>query len=221
MSTHLGALILTLAVISQKGGGGKTSLAVSMAVAAEAAGRAVLIVDTDPQASACRWGDRRAAETPAVVDAQPVRLAAAVAKAEQAGFDLLIIDTPARVEQAAAEAARIADLVLIPCRPGIADIETLRTTAELLRGRARHPPLVVLNAVPAQGTRPEQAAQAVRDMGLTVSAVQVGQRVAFEYAAEAGLGVTEYEPAGRAASDIRQLYDETCRHLDMLQGQHA
>lgn len=204
----------TIALISQKGGGGKTTMAVSLAVIAEAAGRSVLIIDTDPQASACRWGDRRMTETPAVLDAQPARLAAAIAKAEQAGIDLVIIDTPARVEQAAAEAAKVSDLVLIPCRPGIGDIETLRTTAELLRGRSLRPPLVVLNAVPPQGSRPEQAAQAIRDMGLDLCPIYVGQRVAFEYATQAGQGVTEYEPAGRAASDIRQLYEETCRRVD-------
>jgi chromosome partitioning protein len=206
----------TVALISQKGGGGKTSLAVSLAVAAEATGKTVLLIDLDPQASACRWGDRRIAETPPVIDAQPARLATALAKALQAGFDLAIIDTPARIEQAAAEAGKVADLVLIPCRPGIGDIETLRTTVELLNGRSRRPPMVVLNAVPPQGSRPEQATQAIRDMGLELCQVQVAQRVAFEYASQAGLGVTEYEPAGRAASDIRQLYEQTRQIVDTM-----
>lgn len=88
----------TLAMVAQKGGTGKTTLALSLAVAAEAAGRSVLVIDLDPQASACRWGDRRSAETPAVMDAQPARLAAALAKAAQAGVDLAIVDTPARVD---------------------------------------------------------------------------------------------------------------------------
>jgi chromosome partitioning protein len=52
-------------------------------------------------------------------------------------------------------------------------------------------------------------------MGLTVCTVQIGQRVAFEYAAQAGLTVTEYEPEGRAASDIRQLYNAICQIVDM------
>lgn len=205
----------TLAMIAQKGGTGKTTLALSLAVVAEARGRSVLVIDLDPQASACKWSDRRPSETPSVIDAQPARLPAALAKAEQAGIDLAIIDTPARIEQAAAEAAKVASLVLIPCKPSILDLETLRATAELLRGRSRITPLVVLNAVPAQGTRSEQAAEAIVGMGLEVCSARIGQRVAFEYATQAGLTVTEYESEGRAALEIRQLYDETCRRVDM------
>ncbi len=204
----------TLAMIAQKGGTGKTTLALSLAVAAEAAGRSVLVVDLDPQASACKWSDRRSGETPSVIDAQPARLAAALAKANQAGIDLVIVDTPARVEQAAAEAAKVADLVLIPCKPSILDLETLRATVELVQGRSRRAPLVVLNAVPAQGTRHEQAVEAITGMGLEVCPAHIGQRVAFEYAAQAGLTVTEYEPEGRAASEIRQLYELIRRHVD-------
>jgi len=204
----------TLALIAQKGGTGKTTLALSLAVAAEAAGLSVLVVDLDPQASACRWGDRRTTDTPAVIDAQPARLAAALAKAAQAGVDLAIVDTPARVEQAALEAAKAADLVLIPCKPSILDIETIRTTAELVGGRSARPPMVVLNAVPAQGSRHAQAAEAVAGIGLSVAPVPIGQRVAFEYATQAGQAVTEYEPDGRAADEVRQLYTSIRRILD-------
>ena len=79
--------------------------------------------------------------------------------------------------------------------------------------RSRRPPLVILNSVPAQGTRHEQAAEAIAGMGLAVCSAYVGQRVAFEYAAQAGQTVTEYEPEGRAASEIRQLYESICRHV--------
>jgi chromosome partitioning protein len=113
--------MLTVAMIAQKGGTGKTTLALSLAVAAEVAGRSVLVIDLDPQAIACKWGDRRARDVPAVMDAQPARLAAALTKADQAGVGLAIVDTPARVEQAAAEAAKVADLILIPCKPSILD----------------------------------------------------------------------------------------------------
>lgn len=205
----------TLALIAQKGGTGKTTLALSLAVAAEAAGRNVLVVDLDPQASACKWSDRRTAEGPSVIDAQPARLAAALAKAQQAGIDLAIVDTPARIEQAAAEAAKAADLVLIPCKPSILDLETIRATVELVQGRSRRAPMVVLNAVPAQGSRHDQAAEAIASMGLAVCPAQIGQRVAFEYATQAGQTVTEYEPASRAALEIQQLYTYICRHIDM------
>ena len=204
----------TLALIAQKGGTGKTTLALSLAVAAEAAGKTTLIIDLDPQASACKWGDRRDAETPAVIDAQPSRLASALDKAAQAGVDLVIVDTPARIEQAAAEAAKAADLVIIPCKPSIYDLETLHTTFELVKSRAKRPPVVVLNAVPANGTRHEQAMQAIRAMGIAVCPALIGQRVAFEYAAQLGQSASEYEPDGKAAAEIRHLYKSICRILD-------
>lgn len=212
----------TLALIAQKGGTGKTTLALSLAVAAQVAGESTLIIDLDPQASACKWGDRREAETPAVIDAQPARLANALEKARLAGVDFVIVDTPARIEQAAAEAAKAADLVLIPCKPSIYDLETLQTTIDLVQNRAARPPVAALNAVPAQGRRHKQATKAIRAMGAAVSPALIGQRVAFEYAAQLGLSVLEYEPRGKAAAEIRQLYKTIRRVLDTsTQGDQA
>ena len=204
----------TLSLIAQKGGTGKTTLALSLAVAAEQAGKTTLIIDLDPQASACKWGDRRACEAPAVIDAQPSRIANALEKAAQAGVDFAIVDTPARIEQAAAEAAKISDLVIIPCKPSIYDLETLYATIDLVQSRAKRPPIVVLNAVPAQGTRHEQAIQAIRAMGVAVCPALIGQRVAFEYAAQLGQSAAEYEPDGKAAAEIQHLYKTSCRILD-------
>lgn len=211
----------TISLIAQKGGTGKTTLALSLAVAAEADGKSTLIIDLDPQASSCKWGDRRKGDAPTIIDAQPSRLSQALAKAEQAGVDLVIIDTPARIEQAAAEAARASDLVLIPCKPSIYDVETLQATIELVLSRAKRPPVVVLNAVPPQGSRHQQAADAVRAIGIAVCPIHIGQRVAFEYAAQLGQSVTEFEPEGRAASEIRQLYKSIRCILDTSTGKEA
>jgi chromosome partitioning protein len=213
ISRHI--VMQTISLIAQKGGTGKTTLALSLAVAAEAAGRTTLIIDLDPQASACKWGDRRTAETPAVIDAQSARLPNALEKAGQAGVDLAIVDTPARIEQAATEAAKISDLVIIPCKPSIYDLETLQTSYDLAKGRARRAPVVVMNAVPTQGSRPEQAVQAIRAMGIAVCPAFIGQRVAFEYAAQLGQSAAEFEPDGKAASEIQRVYELICRLVDM------
>ena len=209
----------TIALVAQKGGTGKTTLALSLAVEAAARGRPTLIIDLDPQASACRWGDRRTSDAPSIIDAQPARLANALAKAREAGIDLAIIDTPARIEQAAAEAARLADLIVIPSKPSIYDLETLQTSLELVTGRAKRPPVVVLNAVPPQGSRAGQAREAIRAMGLAVSAASLGNRVAFEYAAQLGLSAAEYEPDGKAAEEIRHVYMSLCHLVDMSTNQ--
>ena len=115
-----------IALVCQKGGTGKTTLALSLATVALAAGRQVVVVDLDPQASACEWSDLRGEETPAVIDAQPARMEAVVERAREHGVELLLIDTAGRTEQAALAGARVADLVLIPLQPSVVDLKTCR-----------------------------------------------------------------------------------------------
>ena len=142
----------TIALIAQKGGTGKTTLAVSLAVAAGQVGLTLIIFDLDPQATACNWKDRRKGDGPVVIDAQPSRLAAALEKAEENGVDFAVIDTPARYEQSALAAAKVADLVLIPCRPQAYDLETIPNTKEILALAGNTPALAILNAVPPSVT---------------------------------------------------------------------
>src|SRR5712692_9312549 len=96
----------TIAILSQKGGAGKTTLAVHLGVAAEAAGKLVAIIDLDPQASAAGWKDLRQAETPVVVSAQASRLTQVLETAAKHGAALAIIDTAPHSESAALAAAR-------------------------------------------------------------------------------------------------------------------
>jgi chromosome partitioning protein len=201
----------TIALVAQKGGAGKTTLALSLAVAAEKAGAISVIIDLDPQATACNWGDRRQADAPVIVDAQPARLQNALEKAQEAGVDLAIIDTPPRSEQATMAAAKAADLVVIPCRPQIYDLETIPNAKELIALAGGPPILVVLNAVPFRGTRHEQAAHAVQGFGLTVCPHTLGLRAAFGDSAAFGQTALEYEPSGKAALETRQVYEYISR----------
>jgi chromosome partitioning protein len=204
----------TIALIAQKGGTGKTTLALSLAVAAEHSGASPVIIDLDPQATACNWSDRREAQTPIVVDAQPARLPSALQKAQEGGVDLALIDTPARSEQSALAAAKAADLVLIPCRPQIYDLETIPNTKEILSLAGGKPALVILNAAPPRGNRHEQAIRAVEEMGLSVCPAFFGQRSAFGDSAALGLTALEYEPGGKAAEEIRLVYKAISILLD-------
>src|SRR6202167_145760 len=169
----------TLALIAQKGGTGKTTLALALSVAAATSKLKALVIDLDPQGTACNWSDRRQTDSPMVIDAQPSRLSAALQKAEQNGIDLVIIDTPARSEQSALAAAGIADLIIIPCRAQAYDLETVPNTSKLLALADNKPALVVLNAVPAQGNRQEQARQALDQMGMHVCPHTIGARASF------------------------------------------
>lgn len=203
-----------LAVISQKGGAGKTTLALSLAVAAQQAGLSVLVVDLDQQVTAARWGDRRGDDGPVVTSAQAARLPQILQAAEQQGADVIVIDTPPRVEQALLVAAKAADLVVIPCQPAINDLETLPATMELVKVAGNPPAVVVLNGVPARSIRREQAEHVVKDMGLTIAPIAFGHRTAFPDAAALGKAPQEYDPHGKAAAEVKDLYVFVCKHLN-------
>ena len=212
----------TIALIAQKGGTGKTTLALSLAVAASQAGQTVAVIDLDPQASAGNWADRRAAkDTPAVVSAHVPRLQGVIDTARRNGVDLLVVDTPGKSEQAALAAARAADLVLVPCRPQIYDIETLTATKEIIDLAGGKPAFVILNAVPPQGRRHEEARAAIEDMGLAVCPTVLVQRAAFGDAPNAGQSASEYEPGGKAAQEIEQVYKFTSELLKKLKSEKS
>jgi chromosome partitioning protein len=167
----------TLAMLSQKGGSGKTTMTLHIATASEAAGRPTVVLDLDPQASATGWKDGRGSETPIVVAMPHTRLAA----------------------------GRAADLILIPCRPGVLDLRAIGTTADLVKLAAK-PAFVVLNAVPPGATRIEaDAREAIAMHGLKVAPVIISERAAFGHALTVGMAAPEYEPEGKAASEVAAL----------------
>jgi chromosome partitioning protein len=204
----------TVAIISQKGGAGKTTLAVHLAVAAELSGKSCVIVDLDPQASATSWKDLRSSETPVVVSAQAARLPHVLKGAADHGAALAIIDTAPQVESSALAAARHADLVLIPCRPAVFDLNAIGVTIELAK-LAKANACVVLNAVPSRGDLWEQAAAVVAGYGMEVAPVTIGHRAAFMHALTAGQTAQEYEPDGKAAQEVFELYAWTRKRVKL------
>ncbi|MGD0909707.1 MAG: ParA family protein [Candidatus Acidiferrales bacterium] len=209
-----GELMKVISVLGQKGGSGKTTLTLSLAVAAYKANQSVAVIDLDPQASACKWGDRRSGD-PVIISVQPARLHTVLSKARENGADLVLIDTPARLEQSAIAAAEAADLILIPCRPTIKDTETIEATISLIRAaRTKAKVAAVLNGVPPRGAQREQAEDAIRSMTIPVYPFALGNRVAFTHADVLGLSAQEYEPSGEGAREIKQIYKFTCELLN-------
>lgn len=203
-----------IALLSQKGGAGKTTLAIHLAVAAELAGHTAIIIDLDPQASATSWKDSRQRETPIVISAQASRLTAMLDVAKKGEADFCIIDTAPHSDSTSLAAARAADLVLIPCRPAILDLRAIGATIDLSR-LADKPAVVVLNSVPPRGRLAKEAVIAVDGYNVPVSPIQIVQRAAFMHALTIGQTAQEYEPHGKASEEIIQLYVWTCRQIGL------
>ncbi len=198
--------MFTVAILSQKGGTGKTTLALHLAVAAEKAGQLAAVVDLDPQASAAGWKDSRQAETPVVVSVPSTRLPQALEAARLGGAELAIIDSAPHSGEVALAAAEAADLVLIPCRAGILDLRAIGATARIVKLAGRRA-FVVLNAMPPRAPNVlADARAAVAVHGLDVSPISLQQRAAFAHALTAGQTVHEYEPEGKASEEVTQLY---------------
>jgi chromosome partitioning protein len=211
----------TLALVSQKGGAGKTTIAVHLAVAAEAAGLTVAVIDLDPQATAASWGDWRGGDNPAVVAAPYTRLANTLEEARAAGADLAIIDSPPSADAAAVAAAKAADLVLIPTRASAFDLHAIKITAELVK-IAKAPAYVVLNALPPRAAALlEQAGQVVVSLDLRLAPVALVDRAAFRHAVINGHTAGEFEPDGKAAHEVAELFAWICGQVDMSTRPHV
>lgn len=205
----------TIAIISQKGGAGKTTLALHLAAAAQEAGAVALIVDTDPQATASQWAAWRRDAPPEVIDSPPPRLAAKIAAATGQGATFIVIDTPPHADSAARAAVEAADLVLIPCRPSAFDLSAIQTSAKLVQ-LLRKPAFVVFTAGPPNAPRVyAEAGELVESYGVPPCPVLLPDRAAYRHASAEGRTVMEAEPHGKAAEEVRALYTWTCRQLDM------
>ena len=199
----------TLAILSRKGGAGKTTVALHLAVAAQA-GRRVALVDMDPQRSAADWWRSRQANTPELVEVEPGNLAAVVKAAAADGVELLVVDTRPSAEADALEAAKAADLALVVVKPSILDLRAVAATVETV-GKARTPTAILINqAPPARGSAEvsivTEALAALEGYGLPIAPVILHARAAYHTALIDGRAVNELEPHGKATAEVEQLW---------------
>jgi chromosome partitioning protein len=207
----------TLALLSQKGGSGKSTLAVHLAVIAQAAGRRTVIVDLDPQRSAAGWWDTRKAETPEMVETVPGELHAVLDAARADGVSLCVIDTRPSAGADTATAAALADLVLIPTRPAIFDLKAIGATVDIVAS-AKVRAFIVLNGTSAsrgfgEASATADARRALADYGVPVAPISIGLRAALAHALVDGRAVNEFDPAGKAALEMNNLWQLTEKHL--------
>lgn len=205
-----------IAIISQKGGAGKTTIAIHLATAAHLVGYEAAIFDLDPQATAETWGQWRDERPPEVVPAKGATLTRNLDRARAAGAGLIVLDTPGAAEGAALAAAEAADLILIPCRPRSFDLAAIRQTASLARSTGK-PAFLVFNATT---TRPGQIRADAREIaagiGLEIAPPRLAERAAYHKATEEGRTAQEVEPNGKAAAEVTALWEWTCERINLL-----
>lgn len=198
-----------IALVSQKGGTGKTTMATSLAVAAVAAGYSTAIIDIDPQANAANWRDRRTAEgDPAVFTPPAMRLTQQLNDCRAAGADIVFIDTAGKASSDAVTAAKVADLVLVPAHHQAFDIETLAAVRQVLDLAGRPPAAVVMNGIHPSAKSPVEKVRDWfgEDYGLSVAPAFLSHRAAYADAPTTGQAAQEIDPEGRAAHEIQALF---------------
>lgn len=195
----------TISLVSAKGGPGKSTLAASIAIAAFEQGRRVFLLELDRQGTLSDWMENRKAETgPDFERIDASALDKALSTLKEAAYNLCIIDTAGFDSPAANAAMRVADLALVPCRPTAPDLRGSRPTVQALM-RLDKPFAFILNQCPPRSPRVDETRAGLAALGL-IAEPPIVSRADHQDAMAGGLGVTEYNPSGAAANEIRSLW---------------
>jgi len=202
-----------LAMASQKGGSGKTTLSGHLAVQAQRAGAGpVVLIDIDPQGSLSDWWNERDSDYPAFAQTTVARLAADLEVLRQRGFRLAMIDTPPAITMAIQSVIAVAELIVIPTRPSPHDLRAVGATVDLC-DRAGKPLIFVVNGATPKAKITSEAAVALSQHG-TVAPVTIHHRTDFAASMIDGRTVMEVDPNGRSAKEIEALWGYVSDRLE-------
>jgi len=203
-------MMKTIIVANQKGGSGKSTLTVHLAVAAGLAGHGpVAITDTDPQGTTAGWfNDRGRADAPAYarIGQGEGDLEAQLAALEGAGIALLVVDTAPALSDFNSELFRVADLVLVPLNPTPADLKALRKMLPMLKASGK-PFLFVLSRVRPNLKNTGATVMALQSID-KVAAAMLHERVGYADAFFRGTTAIESDPKGPIAAEVSALWTE-------------
>lgn len=203
----------TISLLAQKGGAGKTTLALHWAVEADVGRKtSVAVIDIDLQGSAASWALRRGKDTPIMLQANEDNVREAVGVCKKNGMNFVFIDTMPRVERSTLEAAKVSDLAVIPCGPAILDIEAIGSTVEIIE-RAGIMGVIVINQGRPGSQINEKAADALKQYGLPVCPVKIMRRAALADAFNDGRAVRELSPRSKGAQEITASWRWAKRRL--------
>jgi chromosome partitioning protein len=179
-----------------------------------------LLLDADPQGSLVIWHNLRTDENPQLIHVkEDMSIPDIIAEARAAGFRYVIIDTPPHAENLIKTAIRESDIVVIPTRPGPLDLAAVKVTLDMANSVGK-PSLTVINhSLPptSQSKEPTitlEARDVLAGMGAVVTKTAVAQRAPLSHAIIGGVTVVEYEPKGKAAKEIKGLWQEILRGLE-------
>ena len=212
-----------LVFASRKGGSGKSTLAAHLAAHVHRPSRACLLIDADPQGSLTLWHKLRNAEELPLRTAQR-GVADMVKAAKHDGIEWVFIDTAPNMSASVTDAIRAATLVVVPCRPGVFDLEAVKETVAFAR-RLRKPYAVVINGAPPRRQDVEspmvtQARESLGKLNIPVWGGQITQRANFSLALADGEGAKEYDAESQAAAEIARLWAAIERSVKAIHGVH-
>ncbi|MCR4376844.1 MAG: ParA family protein [Rhodospirillales bacterium] len=195
-----------IAVVSQKGGSGKTTLSGHLSVQAELSGHGpVAVIDTDPQGSLAAWWNERQAPVPVFVQTTLHQLRGHLDNLRMAGVMTVVIDTPPAITGAIHEVISIADYVVVPTKPSPHDLRAVGATVKLVQA-CNKPMVFVLNDASPRAKITFEAAIALSQHG-TVAPVTIHHRTLFASSMIDGRTAMELEPNGQSALEVAGLWE--------------
>ncbi|MCR5879217.1 ParA family protein [Phenylobacterium sp. J367] len=208
----------TLAVMSRKGGAGKTTVAVNLALAARAMGVKALLADADPLRSACEVLREREEAASLLFETSAAKLFALTEACRRGGAELLIIDTPAAPEMDVSEAVKVADLCLAVARPTYLDLAAAVRSVAIIQRLGRDGVIVLNQCAPARnGVEPPavlKAFEALRFAGLPVAGAALRSRLVYQTAFAQQRSVLEIDGEGPASAEVKALFAEVWKRIN-------
>ncbi len=200
-----------ISVVSQKGGAGKSTLSQALATHADSIDKNVLVIDLDPQSTSAYWYERRLVrgkETPVVVASQVIQLTKLIRDAKENGADLVIIDTAPHSNNDTLKAVAASDIVLIPCRASMPDIDAIENSIDIARLQNKKPKVVINSIHPNAPMMFAEISKTISEnYDAHVLPIFIPQRSEFVHSATTGQTPVETDPSGKAACEIKALYD--------------